>query len=127
MSPSSADTFRPSPAQILATGRAVVARPTDDWGSLWARAAAFFIRQALEETVAAHWTGPLTELTEATLTTQLICLREYLGDSDLARRVQLTWYSLSNACHAHPYELAPTAPELHTWADTVEELLGHLS
>ena len=51
---------------------------------------------------------------------QLICLREYLDDDDLAGRVHHAWNALSRACHHHPYELAPTAGELAAWLETVE-------
>jgi hypothetical protein len=41
---------------------------------------------------------------------------------ELAGSVAFTWGALSNACHHHVYELAPTAQELSLWADTVERL-----
>lgn len=55
---------------------------------------------------------------------QLICLREYLGDADLAGRVHLAWNGLSRACHHHPYELAPTAGELERLFEAVSEFLA---
>jgi hypothetical protein len=55
---------------------------------------------------------------------QLVSLPFYLDDEDLARRVRDCWYSLSNACHAHPYELAPTVGELEGWLDVVERLVA---
>ncbi len=54
---------------------------------------------------------------------QLICLRTYLGDADLAARAAHAWSALNGACHHHPYELAPTAPELQGWFSVVEELI----
>ncbi len=57
---------------------------------------------------------------------QLICLRTYLGDSNLASRTNLTWSELSRACHHHPYELAPTVGELRTWFSVVDELIGNV-
>ena len=54
---------------------------------------------------------------------QLICLRTYLGDAELAARAGHAWSALSRACHHHPYELAPTAWELDGWFSVVEELI----
>jgi hypothetical protein len=51
---------------------------------------------------------------------QLICLREYLDDDELAGRVHHAWHALSSACHQHPYELAPTAAELNDWISVVQ-------
>jgi hypothetical protein len=54
---------------------------------------------------------------------QLILLRAYLGDTDLAGRAAHAWSALSRACHHHAYELAPTAAELEDWLSVVEELI----
>jgi hypothetical protein len=54
---------------------------------------------------------------------QLICLRSYLGDTDLAVRAGHAWSALRRACHHHPYELAPTATELDGWFAVVGELI----
>lgn len=112
----------PLPAQLLAAARAVMARPETAWGGSWPRAAAHLTRQALEDAVRQQWTGPTAGLASATFTAQLICLREYL-DPERARRIHHTWAELSRACHAHPYELAPTAGELTAWADDIAVLL----
>jgi hypothetical protein len=53
--------------------------------------------------------------------TQMICLRTYLGDSELAARAGHAWSALSRACHHHPYELAPG--ELQVWFSVVGELI----
>lgn len=54
---------------------------------------------------------------------QLICLRRYLDDHDLAARTSHAWSALSRACHHHPYELAPTADELQGWLAVVDEFV----
>jgi len=54
---------------------------------------------------------------------QMICLRTYLGDSELAARAGHAWAALSRACHHHPYELAPTAGELKVWFSVVGDLI----
>jgi hypothetical protein len=54
---------------------------------------------------------------------QLIFLRTYLGDAELAGRAGHAWSALSRACHHHAYELAPTAAELEGWLVVAEELV----
>ena len=53
---------------------------------------------------------------------QLVCLPTYLTTDGLAGRVAYTWSGLSNACHHHVYELAPSATELAAWLDIATEL-----
>jgi hypothetical protein len=114
----------PTPGELLAAARTVVNRPGPAWGASWPRSAAIFTRQALEDAVKQLWTGPAAGLEKASFTAQLICLRSYLGDDGLARQVHLTWCQLSSACHAHPYELSPTAAELLGWIGTVGDLVA---
>jgi hypothetical protein len=58
------------------------------------------------------------------MTAQLVSLPFYLPDQALASRVRDCWCSLSNACHAHPYELAPTVSELEGWLEVVDDLIA---
>ncbi len=53
---------------------------------------------------------------------QLLCLREYT-DHRVAARADAVWGALSNACHDHHYELAPTAAELRAWHAEVRGIL----
>lgn len=53
-----------------------------------------------------------------------ICLPEYLRDRELARRIDLAFWALSQVCHHHVYELTPSTTELQHWIDVVREL-GH--
>jgi cytochrome c5 len=124
--PRAAPPDRPAAEELLAAARRVVNRPEAAWDGSWPRAAAHLTRQALEDAVRRLWGGPTAGLERATFTAQLVCLREYLGDPHLARRTHLTWSQLSQACHAHPYELAPTAGELRAWAELVQTLLDHV-
>ena len=52
---------------------------------------------------------------------KILCLRQWVS-SDLAGRTAYTWSALSQACHQHAYDLAPTASELSAWIETVDEL-----
>jgi hypothetical protein len=109
-------------AELVAIARQLLARASAATAGLWPRAAALLARNALEIAVDNYWARRRIPLESCPTFQQLICLREYLGDTDLAARVHHTWSALSRACHHHPYELAPTAEELGTWITTVEEL-----
>jgi len=116
----------PSPGQLLAAARIAVAKQGAAWGTSWPRASAFLARQALESAIEGLWVGDLAGLRDCSARDQLTCLPTYLGDDTLARRARQAWYSLSSACHAHPYELAPTAGELTGWMTEVEAVLGQI-
>jgi hypothetical protein len=98
----------------LAMARQLLARSDAKTGGLWPRAAALLTRQALEETLDTYWQSKNLPLQAVSTRPQLICLREYLDDPALAADVQHSWNSLSETCHHHPYELAPSVGELHT-------------
>jgi hypothetical protein len=65
--------------------------------------------RALEISVNRVWERRTLDLQGRSMRVQLICLRTYLGDTDLAARAGHAWSALSRACHHQPYELAPTA------------------
>jgi hypothetical protein len=105
---------------LLAMARQLLDRASPDTAGLWPRAAALLARQALEVAVDDFWQARRIPLESCPTRAQLICLREYLDDDDLAGRVHHAWNALSRACHHHPYELAPTAGELRDWMDSVD-------
>jgi hypothetical protein len=113
-----------SPEQLLACARKIMDEPDAGWRTLWPVAAANRTRQALEAGIDRFWTGDRSRMVNATQKAQMICLPTYLPDHRLARDAYATWCGLSNACHAHPYELAPTADELQGWIDVVDRLLA---
>jgi hypothetical protein len=108
-----------TPADLLGLARQLLDRESPETAGLWPRAAALLARQALEMAVDDYWAARRIPLDSCPTLQQLICLREYLGDPDLAGRVHHAWNALSRACHYHPYELAPTARELDGWLETV--------
>lgn len=89
---------------------------------LWSRAAVLLVRQALEECLEGYWYMRGIAVDRCTTRAQLICLREYLHEGDLASRVAHAWSALSRACHHHPYELPPTAEEIRMWIEPVRQL-----
>jgi len=109
---------------LLDLARGLLQRADPKTAGLWPRAAALLGRQALEEGLDAYWTARGLALAACATRPQLICLRSYLPDTSLAARVHHTWSALSDACHHHAYELAPTAQELGTLFDTVGDLLA---
>jgi hypothetical protein len=114
----------PTPEVLLRSASVVMIRPDAVWGGVWPRAAALLTRQALEDGVDRVWVGPLASLRAASMKAQMVCLREYLDDRALARSAYAAWCELSNACHAHPFDLAPTADELRGWGEVVARLLA---
>lgn len=115
-----------TPAETLAMAEQLLDRPDAKTAGLWPRAAALLARQALEHGVDAYWRERGVALHECGTRPQLICLAEYLGDAALAGRAHHTWSALSEACHHHPYELAPGHGELRSWIATTAELLARL-
>ena len=105
--------------------RQLLLRAAPETAGLWPRAAALLGRQALELAVDEYWGRKKMALITCPTRPQLICLREYLGDDELAGRLHHAWDALSRACHHHPYELAPTVGELQRWMDVVEEFARH--
>jgi hypothetical protein len=119
-------TYRSTPAALLEAARDMCQRPDAATAGIWPRAAALLARQALEGAVDLYWaSGPSPMLAECSMRTQLVCLTEIAGP-DLAGIVSSSWASLSSACHVHPYELAPTGPELLGWIDAVETFCSAL-
>jgi len=109
-----------TPAELLAMARQLLGRASPETAGLWPRAAALLGRQALEMSLDGYWASRRIPLESCPTLQQLICLREYLGDEDLAGRVHHAWNALSRACHHHPYDLPPSAGELTAWLETVE-------
>jgi hypothetical protein len=119
-----------TPADLLDAARQIQERPAAATAGVWPRATAFLARQALETALADLWDAtPATQgLSRCTWRSQLVCLPTYL-DARTARQIAYVWAALSEACHHHAYELAPTTAELTGWIQAVDELLmriGHL-
>jgi len=116
-----------TPRALLAGARDLCRRPDAPTAGLWPRAAALLARQAVEAALILYWAdGRGAALADCSMRTQLVCLAE-IGGADLAGVVSSSWASLSSACHVHPYELAPTAPELLRWIQAVEPFCGDAS
>jgi hypothetical protein len=117
-----------TPAELLAAARDIQERPDAATAGLWPRAAALLARQGLETALDELWESDsaTTGISGCTRRSQLACLPTYL-DAGTARQIAYVWAALSEACHYHAYELAPTAAELTGWFQAVEDLLEHIS
>ncbi len=113
-----------TPEELLAAARHLIERPDAATAGVWPRAAALLARQALEQAMASLWAAEpqAAGLSESSMRSQLLCLTAYL-DPDTATRAAYLAAALSRACHYHPYELAPTAPELTRWLTETAQLV----
>jgi hypothetical protein len=112
-----------SPRAALSMARGLLALADPQTAGLWPRASAFLGCRAMEATVQRLWERRALDHRGCPMRIQLIFLRSYLGDADLAGRAGHAWSALSRACHHHAYELAPTATELQGWFSVVESLI----
>lgn len=115
-----------TPAELVAHARAMVSRPAPGTVGAWPRAAALLARQALEAAIDQLWARRAPELAQLSARAQLTCLPLYLRDDELAGEVAFTWAVLSDACHAHAYELGPTAEELEARFSVLDRLVERL-
>ena len=109
-----------TPVELLGMARQLLDRATPETAGLWPRAAALLGRQGLEMALDEFWAARRIPLESCPTRQQLICLREYLDDADLAGRVHHAWIALTAACHQHPYALPPTGAELSDWIAVVQ-------
>jgi hypothetical protein len=119
LSPPTAD-----PRGLLGMARGLLSRPDPATAGLWPRASAILGCRALEATLRHLWERRALDLQGQPMRVQLICLRAYLGDAELAARAGHAWAALTRACHHHAYELAPTAAELQAWLSMVDALVA---
>jgi hypothetical protein len=105
---------------LLELSRGLLSRPDAATAGLWPRASALLARQALETALDAYWSARGIGLDACPTRSQLICLKEYFDDSEMAAAVRSCWATLSGVCHHHAYELAPTVAELTVLLDVVE-------
>jgi hypothetical protein len=113
-----------TPTDLLAAAHDLMERPGHSTVGGWPRAVALLTRQALENALDEFWTtsAATAGLAACSNKTQLTCLPSYLHPA-IARHINYVWAALSNACHYHSYELAPTAGELYGWIEAVTSLL----
>src|SRR5688500_14919882 len=90
------------PQKLVAAARTML-RPDRFTAGLWPRGVALLTRQALESALEELWRRRAPAIGQASARAQLLCLRSYLRQEDLAERVTYAWSALSRACHHHAY------------------------
>ena len=123
MAPGPALRAEREPRQLLTQAGSLIDRADPHTSGLWPRASALLGCRAVELAVGRLWARRAVDFHSCSMRVQVICLRLYLGDPDLAARASHAWSALRRACHHHPYELAPTAGELRSWLSVVDELI----
>jgi hypothetical protein len=116
------DDPRVAAEHLLEVAESLLVRPDPIVAGSWSLTATLLIRLALEDLVDVVWARRAPGMERTSMRAQLICLPEYLRHGDLALRVAVTWGALSNACHQHPYQLAPAAEEVRRWLAVGREL-----
>lgn len=110
-----------SPVDLLGYARTVLNETGAIPRAQKSRAAALLARQALEEVVIELCENEGADMRSAKMRTRLISLRVLLG-SGVADLAEVTWGGLSQSCHHHAFELAPTVGEVQHLIDQVAEL-----
>jgi len=106
--------------RALAAARQLLALPTAPG---WQRGVALLTRQAIEAYVDSIWASREPAMVAVSWRAKLIALPACVADEH-ARSLSYWWSTLSNACHLHPYELAPAATELTSWVFEVGALIN---
>jgi hypothetical protein len=112
----------PSPTELLSAADDLLRDSHPELAGTWPRAVATLCRQALEGAMFDLWRAKAPGVEDASYRAQLLCLRSYL-DPALAASADQTWAALSRACHHHAFEMPPTAGELGTWLESVDEVV----
>ncbi|WP_052462175.1 hypothetical protein [Nigerium massiliense] len=89
----------------------------------WPRGCAFVLRMELEGWVREQSQRLDKRLPDATMRSQLLCLSQTVS-LETAGRATYAWHRLSEACHQHAYDLAPTGTELNALLAEVESLIA---
>ena len=104
------------PSELIEHARGFLDAP----GALrWPRLVAILTRQAIETQLEHLWMAVAPGMQDSSTRAQLIALCEYVP-RNLAGEVAWAWDRLSEVCHHHVYELAPTEAELRDWLDRAD-------
>ena len=103
---------------LLDTAEAILDGALRIGGGLQARAAALLARQALEQALGEFWESRAPDVSRCRVRTQIQCLAAFLDPEPVAAAAT-AWNRLSEACHHHPYDVAPSAAEMRAWIESV--------
>lgn len=103
---------------LLASAEAILDGSQRISAGLRARAAALLARQALEQALREFWEARAPAVHKCNVRAQIQCLAAYADPARVAAAAS-AWNRLSDACHHHPYDVAPGADELRSWIGSV--------
>jgi hypothetical protein len=103
---------------LLATAEALLDGAFHVAAGLRSRGAALLARQALEQALHEFWQARAPDVRRCRVRTQIQCLAAFLEPEPVAAAAT-AWNRLSEACHHHPYDVAPAAAELRAWIASV--------
>lgn len=103
---------------LLATAEALLDGALHVAPGLRSRAAALLARQALEQALHEFWDARSPDVHRCRVRTQIQCLAAFLDPEPVAAAAT-AWNRLSEACHHHPYDVAPSPAELRAWIGSV--------
>lgn len=87
------------------------------------RRACWLARAALEELIVGFLNARGVTADRASERARLSCLEGvYIDDRAMVQKAEYAWNRLSDACHQHAYQLAPTYSEVRHLLGLVEEL-----
>lgn len=103
---------------LLASAEALLDGTIRLAAGLHSRAAALLARQALEQALREFWETRAPDVHRCRVRTQIQCLAAFLDPEPVAAAAT-AWNRLSEACHHHPYDVAPSPAELRAWIGSV--------
>jgi hypothetical protein len=115
-----------APAQLADLAATSLANPGRLAPHRWARATALLLRQALEHCVEQAWQTAGYNPERWSMRAQLVCLPR-IADERTAQAATYTWWTLTHACHHHPYQLPPGHEELTDLLQRVRSLTKRLA
>jgi hypothetical protein len=111
----------PNHTTLLREARTLLNNKDEAMSGRWPRAAALLTRGSLEQLLDEYWTGMEPDMVHASARAQILCLSDFV-DAGTAAQTAYLYGTLSDACHYHAYELPPTAGELSSWMNTLDEI-----
>lgn len=106
------------PTALLATAEALLDGTLPIAAGLRTRASTLLARQALEQALHEFWEARAPGVQRCRVRTQIQCLAAFLDPAPVAAAA-IAWNGLSEACHHHPYAVAPSPAEVRAWIGSV--------
>ncbi len=112
-----------SPRLLVASARQLAATTERKYGGSLRLGAVIILRQALEAALDEYWAATEPTLADANMRCQMIALRTYLPDAQLAHDLRFCWSTMSELIHYTAYELPPGIAEINRMAETIDRFI----